>query len=151
MKREEATVIIKNCLEAEYETGKYEKLIANILTTQYQKINSVKPNERVRHAFQDSIDSYTVLGSYKDSGGQKIALLEVHLKNNATQLCCGFFEVRIAWETRCSACCVYPTRCERLEVFSRKDGILSRHNRGENQDKRRTHTSETMVISRGKT
>ncbi len=41
MKREEATVIIKNCLEAEYETGKYEKLIANILTTQYVKMNRV--------------------------------------------------------------------------------------------------------------
>lgn len=81
MKREEATVIIKNCLEAEYDTGKYEKLIANILTTQYVKMNRVVWEAYIREAFRDSIGSYTILGNYEDTTKQKIVLLEVRLKN----------------------------------------------------------------------
>ena len=66
MKREEAKNIIQDCLEEGYDTGKYEKLIANILTIPYKKMSHKLEGNSIREAFRDSINSYTILGIYED-------------------------------------------------------------------------------------
>lgn len=84
MKREEAKNIIQDCLEEGYDTGKYEKLIANILTIPYKKMSHKLEGNSIREAFRDSINSYTILGIYEDVEKKKIALLEVYLKNTGS-------------------------------------------------------------------
>gem|GEM_PF-3580732 len=41
MKHDEAKKLIQDCLENTYDSTHFDRLIANILTTPYKKINSV--------------------------------------------------------------------------------------------------------------
>ena len=51
-----------------------------MLTGPYVTMERTVGESYIRHAFKDSIASYVIRGSYEDPEGQKIAILEVRLK-----------------------------------------------------------------------
>ena len=66
MRQEEAKNIVQECLETAYDSIKFDRLIANIITGDYNQFEKVVGESYVRHAFKDFITSYVIRGSYVD-------------------------------------------------------------------------------------
>jgi len=81
MKQNDAKRIIKEVFSTEFNDGKFQLFISNLLKD-FTRVNKNVDNTYVKDSFKSFIDNYKVLGHFEDDKAQKIDILEVNLTND---------------------------------------------------------------------
>lgn len=81
MKQNDAKRIIKEVFSTEFNDGKFQLFISNLLKD-FTRVNKNVDNTYVKDSFKSFIDNYRVLGYFEDDKSQKIDILEVNLTND---------------------------------------------------------------------
>lgn len=82
MNKNEAKEIIKKTFSSDYSELRYKKFISNLFKD-YILIDRIVENRNIKQAYSKFVSRYKIIGSFEDSGGYKIDILEVNLSKES--------------------------------------------------------------------
>ena len=83
MNKQEAKKIIEETFSSEFNEGKFQSFVANLLK-KYVPVEKVREGQFIKEAFKPFVSKYKIIGHFEDGEGNKIDILEVALNKNST-------------------------------------------------------------------
>ena len=84
MNKSEAITLVQGAFDNDYVAQSFERFISNLFKGEYTPLDKRRSGEYVREAFRSFVQSYRILGTYRDADGSNLDILEVTLQRESS-------------------------------------------------------------------
>jgi hypothetical protein len=83
MKKQEAITVAEQLFDHKFSEDNYTRFVSNLLKD-YSSINKVREGNYIKEAFQPFVESYKIIGTFSDAGGDNLDILTVRLQKETS-------------------------------------------------------------------